>query len=186
MSRLAAVDTSGDITQRVDDLTILHVQFDSLEETVEMWWRVYVGEQPKHWRWDELKLDSEHLRILTSNVNQYEPGIHKIRLNLLAHWESKNGRMLKEVREQAKRTGEILAQLEVLSAYGLHSELFREQDGENLPHSDMPGTDVSVPCDSEPYALFVEWYPSKANLSADWVGHRRNQWSAPVVLEVVS
>ena len=27
--------------------------YASLEETVEMWWRVYVGEQPNHWRLDE-------------------------------------------------------------------------------------------------------------------------------------
>ncbi len=186
--QLAAVDTSGDLTQRVDDLTAFHVQFDSLEETVEMWWRVYVGEQPKQWRWDELKLDSEHLRLLTSNVRQYEPGIHRIRIDLVAHWEPEDGRTLEEVREGAKGTSEILAQLEVLSAYGLHSELFREQDGENLPYSDMPGTDVSVPGRSGPCALCVGWSPFalEAGLNAGWVSRRSHKWAAPVLRELQS
>ena len=183
--QLAAVDVSGDITQRVNDLTTFHVQFDSLEETIEMWWRVYVGEQPKHWRWDELKLDSEHLRLLPSNVATYEPGIHRIRIDLVAHWEPENGRTVEEVRDQAKGTDEILAQLEVLSAYGIHSELLREQDGENLPYSDMPGTDVTVPGDSEPYALCVFWNPAyrRAYLSASWVDDRDSFWAAPVLRE---
>lgn len=183
--QLAAVDTSGDVTQRACDLTTFHVQFDSLEETVEMWWRVYVGEQPKQWRWDELKLDSEHLRLLTSNVRQYEPGIHRIRIDLVAHWEPENRRTLEEVREQAKVSNETLAQLEVLSAYGLHSELFREQDGENLPYSDMPGTDVSVPGNSKPYALCVSWGPfgREAGLGAGWVSGRGGEGAAPVLRE---
>ncbi len=181
--QLAAVDTSGDLPQHASDLTTFHVQFDSLEETVEMWWRVHVGEQPKHWRWDELKLNSEHLRLLTSNVRQYEPGIHRVRINLVANWEPENGRTVEEVRDGAKGTGEILAQLEVLSAYGIHSELLREQDGENLPYSDMPGTDVTVPGGSEPCALYVYWDPGhrKANLSASWVGNRDSDWAAPVL-----
>jgi hypothetical protein len=82
-------------TQRVDDLNVLHVEFDSPEETVEMWWRVMVGEQPKNWRWDELKLDPEHLRVLGCNTKSYEPGIHLVRINLVAHWEPEDGRTIK-------------------------------------------------------------------------------------------
>ena len=183
--QLARVDTSGDITQHVSNLTTFHVQFDSLEETVEMWWRVYFCEQPKNWRWDELKLDSEHLRLLTSNVRQYEPGIHRVRINLVAHWEPENGRTLEEVRDQAKGTDEILAQLEVLSVYGIHLELLCEQDGENLPYSDMTGTDVTVPGGSRPYALCVFWRPADrgAGLGARSVGRRGSSWAAPILRE---
>ena len=42
-----------------------------------------------------------------------------------------------EVRRQAERSGEILAQLEVMSAYGLHHELFSRQDGVTLPRAIM-------------------------------------------------
>lgn len=186
-NEILALDTSGDtnITQRVDDLTIFHVQFDSLEETAEMWWRVYVGEQPAHWRSDALQLDCEHLRLLASNIAIYEPGIHRVRINLVAHWEPESGRTIEEVRDQAKGTNEILAQLEVLSAYGLHPELFREQDGENLPYTDMPGTSVSVPYTPSPCALCIYWNRTycKADLDAYWVGNRFYKWAAPVVRE---
>lgn len=183
--QILTLNTCSNHTQRVDDLEVFHIQFASFEETVEMWWRVYVGEQPKQVLRDELKLDPEHLRPLTSNVRQYEPGIHRIRIDLAAHWEPENGRTLEEVRGGAKGTDEILAGLEVLSAYGLHSELFREQDGENLPYSDMPGTDVSVPGDSRLYALCVHWLPfyHEAMLRAHWVSLRSNEWAAPVLRE---
>ena len=174
-----------DVVQSVSDLTILHVQFGSLEETAEMWWKVFVGEQPKHWRADELKLDSEHLRLFDSNVATYDPGIHIVRINLVAHWEPEDGRTIEEVREQAKQSGETLAGLEVMSAYGLHTELLREQDGENLPYSDMPGTDVSLPGFSHPYALYVRWYPlyRRARFNAAWVDSRARKWAAPVLRE---
>lgn len=183
--QFAAVDASGHIAQKVNDLTSLHVQFDSLEETVEMWWRAYVGEQHKHWRWSELQVDAGHLRRITSNVRHYEPGIHKVRINLVAHWEPKAGRTLEEVRDLAKSRGEILAQLEVLSAYGLHSELFREQDAVNLPYSDMPGTDVSISGSSHTEALCVYWNPfgRGASLDSGWGFHRNYDWAAPVVWE---
>lgn len=189
--QFAAVNLQLDHEQRVDDLAILHVQFDSLEETVEMWWRVYVGEQPRSWRWPELLIDAEHLRLLDSNVRTYEPGIHLVRINLVAHREPALGRTLEEIRTRAKATGETLAQLEVMSAFGLHSELLREQDGENLPYPDMAGTDVSVPGSSWPRALYVCWDPfdprarlsdRRAMLSARRVDFRGIEWASPVIL----
>ncbi len=172
--------------QSVTDLLVLHVEFGSLEETIEMWWKVFQGEQPKHWRWEPLKLDSEHLKLLPSNVATYPARtITQVRINLVSHWEPEEGRTLEEVREQAKQSDEILAHSEVMSAYGLHTELFREQDGDNLPWSDMAGTDVIVPGRSEPYALYLGWDPFRrgAKLDAGWVGVRVQGWAAPVLRE---
>ena len=189
--QLNAVIAPGDHEQRIDDLAILHVQFGSLEQTVEMWWRVYVGEQPQSWRWPELRVDAEHLRLLDSNVATYEPGIHPVRIDLVAHWEPKSGRTLEDVRTQAKQSGEILAQLEVMSAYGLHSALLHEQDGESLPYPDLAGTDVSIPGSSWPRALYVCWDPfdhramlsdRRAMLSARRVDFRGIEWASPVIL----
>jgi hypothetical protein len=184
--QLAAVDTSSDHTQSVDDLEILHVDFGSPEQNVEMWWKVIVGTQPKNWRWDELKLDPEHLSVLSRNTKTYEPGIHRVRINLVAHWEPEDGRTIEEVREGAKGTDEILAHSEVMSAYGLHDALLREQDGENLPYSDMSGFEVTVPGDSSPCALCVSWDPflRKARLHAYWVDNRDQGWAAPVLREL--
>lgn len=171
--------------QRVEDLEILHVQFRSLQETAEMWWRVIVGEQPDSWCWDELRLDPEHFKLLNRNIREYEPGIHRVRINLIAHWEPGGSRTLEEVREQAIKTGEILAQLEVMSAYGLHPDLLREQDGQNLPYSDMAGTNVSVRGVSDEHALCLAWFSndSKAEFLPRFVGSSYDDWAAPVLLD---
>ncbi len=176
-----------DHVQGVDNIFGFHVQFASLEETFEMWYKVYQGELPDAWRWPELKVDAEHLR-LHELARSYEPGIHLVNIDLVAHWEPEDGRTLIEVREQAKGTGEILAQLEVISIYGVLTQLFMEQDGENLPYSDMPGTVVTVPGRSGPCALCVVWLPfdRRAGLSAYWVGLRSNEWAAPVLRELQS
>lgn len=179
-TQLAAVP--DDHVQSVDNVFGFHVQFASLEETYEMWYKVYQGELSDTWRWPELKVDSEHLR-LHELAKSYEPGIHLVNINLVAHWEPEDGRTLASVREQAKSGGEILAQLEVISIYGVLSSLFMEQDGENLPYSDMPGTDVIVPGSSRPYALYVSW-GGLARFYACWVDYRYQLWAAPVLREL--
>lgn len=189
--QLDSLDTSSSHVQRVYDLEFFHVQFDSLEETVEMWWRVFVGEQPDSYRWGEFKFDPEHLCLIDSNVRQYEPGIHRVRIDLTAHWERGpvTGRRIESIRKGAKDMDETLAQLEVLSAYGLHTKLFREQDGVNLPYSDMAGTDVLVPGRprSEVNVLYVAWYRlcRSAEMRPDRTGfdNNSNGWACPVLRE---
>lgn len=174
-----------DYVQSVENVFGFHVVFDSLEETYEMWYRVYQGELPDTWRWPELKVDAEHLRLHES-AQDYERGIHLVNINLVAHWEPEEGRTLVQVREQARERGEILAQLEVVSIYGVLTELFMQQDGDNFPWSDMAGTDVSVPGYSLPYALYVHWDPlfREARFYAVWVDYRSRRWAAPVLREL--
>lgn len=183
--QLASVDTSSDHTQSVDDLEMFHVEFRSYKETVEMWWKVYVGEQPYAQDGPKYNLDRKHL-CLCPNTANYEPGISRVRINLVAHWEPKNGRTLNEVRDYAKITGEVLAHTEVLSAYGIHYELLREQDGENLPYSELAGTVVTIPGKSMPGTLYLCWstHSRSAFLTVSLVFERILTWSAPVVLEV--
>lgn len=171
--------------QTISNIFGFHVEFGSLEETYEMWYKVYQGELPNAWRWPDLSVDAEHLS-LHELARSYEPGIHLVNIDLVAHWEPEDGRSLIEVREQAKGTSEILAQLEVISIYGVLTQLFMEQDGKNLPYLDMPGTVVTVPDDSWPYALCVFWSPfdREASLHADWIGSRSSEWAAPVLKEV--
>jgi hypothetical protein len=193
--QFSAVDITGleGHVQQVEDLAVLHVQFASLEETVEMWWRVLAAEtrlffcdgQTHDRRWDQLTLDSDHLRLIPSNVRTYKPGIHVVRLNLAAHWEPDEGRTLDKVRYQAGVSGETLAQLEVMSAYGLHPALLREQNGTDLPYPDMAATDVSVSCYSNSCALMMGWDRGRrtVDLSARWVSSRERGWSAPILLQ---
>ena len=183
-----SVDTTRDHVQSVDDLEILHVEFGSIEETVEMWWKVFVGEQPDSWRWDGLKLDTEHIRF-SPNTTKYEPGVHRVRINLVAHWEPEDGRTVDEVRKQASDTHEILAHSEVLSAYGLHSALLREQDGDNLPYADMAGYEATVPGgDAWRYVPCLDWsrFNRRVGLDAYWSGNRIQRWAAPVLRELES
>lgn len=183
--QLAAVDTSSDHAQSVDDLEILYVDFGSPEKNVEAWWKVLVGTQPNAWRWDGLKTDRKKLR-LDPNAKSYEPGIHRVRINLVSHWEPKDGRAVDEVRPQAKAAGEILAHAEAMAAYGLHAELLQEQDGENLPYVDLAGFQATVsgigawtdvPC--------LDWNRDdrEVQLYADWSDGRNQSWAAPVVRE---
>lgn len=174
-----------DHIQSVTNCYGFHVQFGSLEETFEMWYKVYQGELPGAWRWPELKVDAEHLG-LHKLARSYEPGIHLVNIDLVAHWEPKDGRTLIEVREQAKSSGEILAQLEVISIYGVLTELFMQQGGQNFPWSDMPGTVLSVPGGSRPCALCVDWSRGgrRAEFRASWVDDRGQSWAAPVLREL--
>lgn len=179
-------DYSHGHVQSVDDLEILYVDFGSPEKTVEMWWKVLVGTQPNAWRWDKLKTDAKHLR-LHSYARQYGPGIHRVRINLVANWEPKDGRTVIQARERALATAQTLAAGEVLAAYGLHDELLRQQDGENLPYTDLAGYEATLPGD-RPWAHYpyLDWSRSgrRVRLLAYWTAYvSYYDWAAPVVRE---
>jgi hypothetical protein len=179
------VSVPGGYTQCVDDLHILYVDFGSPKENVELWWKVITGTQPNAWRWDELKTDKKHLR-LAKNVHQYKSGIYRIRINLVAHWEPKDGRTIIQVRKQAAAGNETLAHAEVLAAYGLHDQLLQQQDGTNLPYADVPGFEVNIP-GGRPWAdcPYLRWseVARGVDFSAYGVGHVYDDWSAPVLRE---
>ena len=183
--QFAAVDTSGDHVQSVDDLEILYVDFGSPEKNIEAWWKVLVATQPNAWRWDGLKTGRKNLR-LDPNTKLYEPGIHRVRINLVAHWEPEKGRTIDEVRPQAKAAGEFLAHAEAMAAYGLHAELLQEQDGENLPYVDLTGYQATVSGDEAwTHVPYLSWGRDDrgVRLSASWSAYRVQGWAAPVVRE---
>jgi hypothetical protein len=179
-TNLKDIDTTSDHIQRVDDLEVLYVDFGSPEDNVELWWKVLVGKQPNAWRYDGLK--AEHLR-LAATAHQYEPGVHRIRLNLVAHWEPEVGRTVQEVRQQAQANGETLAAAEVLAAYGLHDHLLQQMDGENLPYADLGGYEATIPGDEAwrraPYLYWDRSY-RKVLLYAYWDDYRYYGRACPV------
>ncbi|MEX2006903.1 MAG: hypothetical protein WD877_01940 [Candidatus Saccharimonadales bacterium] len=179
-------ETAGrEHVQSVNDLQIFYVDFGSPEKNVEMWWKVLAGTQSNAWRWDGLRTDKKHLR-LGPNTRQYASGIHRIRINLVANWEPEHGRTVLQVREQASRSGELLAHTEVLAAYGLHDELLRQQDGENLPYADMAGFEATV-SGGQPWANVpgLRWrgLGHGVSLSAYWYDSVDHDWAAPLVRE---
>lgn len=185
-------EIGDDHTQSVRGLFGFHVVFGTPAETIEMWMKVFKGELPNAELWETLQFDDEHFR-LSDLAETYEPGIHLVWVNLAAHWEPKDGRTIDEVRPQAREAGERLAQLELLSIWGVLIDLFQCQNGTDLPFTDMAGTEVTVPghpgseaSDAWRGVLYVIWLPGRrrARVGADWAGYRDRRWSAPVVRKV--
>lgn len=177
-----------DHEQRVRGAFFFHVQFATFAETVEMWMKVFKGELPNSELWESLKFDEEHFR-LHELAETYEPNtITLVHVNLVSYWEPEDGRTIKDdVRPQAKEAGEKLAQLELLSFWGVCTDLLMEQNGTDLPYTDMAGTEVTVPGgDAWRGCLDVGWARDgrRAWVSADWVDNRSCSWSAPVVRRV--
>ncbi len=180
------LDTASDHIQSVDDLEIFYIEFGSPEKNVEMWWRAFTANQPNVWRWAGLKTDAEHLR-LHPEAHEYQPGIHRIRINLVANWEPQNGRSVLQIRERAAVSGETLAHAEVLAAYAVHDELLRQQDGENLPYADMAGFESTMPgCRPWTHVPCLSWdgVGREVGLYTYWAGHVSRYWAGPVVEEL--
>ncbi len=171
--------------QRVKDLRVLHVEFGSPGETLERWWQVISATQPGSWRSGDLQSDSAHLG-LHSQARHYPPGIHVVRLDLAAHWEPEAGRTLVDVYARVREAGEKLAHGEILSACGLHPDLVREMDGENLPFVDLAGYQVLMPglptCRAVP-CLYWDSLRGKVALDVDSIDYFLPSWAAPVLRE---
>ncbi len=148
-----------------------------------MWWKVFKGEQPTTWtELMPLEAKLDYMKLL-QGARVYQCGIHRIRINLVANW--KDGQSVEDVRKQASESGEVLAHTEVMSAYGLHSTLFREQDGSIFPRADMGGICVNLSGVSEPeHVLCAHWLRSKqrAELGIDSVNEALQGAAVPTIL----
>ncbi len=144
--------------QRVTDLHVYNVSFASMEMALEMWGRVFEGElQDVHWGWTQVQEDK--LSEIAGQVRLFKPDrpmIELVRINLVSHWVSGERSTVREVRTTAQAMGEELAGLEVLSAYGLHPELFEHQDGETLPCARLASLRVGVEEGPDDTVLILE------------------------------
>lgn len=184
--QLAAVP--DDHEQSLRGAFFFHVQFDTPAETVEMWAKVLKAQLPNFELSESLRFDEEHFR-LHELAETYEPNtITLVHVNLVSYWEPEKGRTIKDdVRPQAKEAGEKLAQLELLSFWGVCTNLLMEQNGTDLPYTDMAGTDVTVPGDGAwRSCLHVYWDRDhrKAWVHTPLLDGRNYYWSAPVVRRV--
>ena len=151
-----------------------------------MWFKVLQGELPNLEPWSWLEYEDQHIG-LHEQANSYLPGIHLININLVANWEPESGRTIASVQEQAKETSNILAQLEVLSIYGVLTTLFMEQDGENLPYTDMPGTILTMTDSVMPLVMYLLWGSDRQALTGAYYVHDRlDEHAAPVLKELPS
>lgn len=180
-----SVDTTSNHIQSVDDLEIFYIEFGSPELNIEAYWKAIKVNQPNVWRYNGLKTDPEHFR-LAPQARQYEPGIHRIRINLVAHWEPEDGRSVSQVRQQASLMSEAVAAAEVMAAYAVQYELLRQQDGRNLPYADMAGYEATVP-GAEAWAgcPYIYWNQviREVSLDAGWSDSVNDYWAVPVLRE---
>ncbi len=181
----ATVNTESDHVQRVRDLEILYVQFGSDMETFENWVAVWRGENPNFYRGDSLN-DGYEICRLPKNARPYSVGIHRIRIDLAAHWDPRKSRSVDDVWEEVEGTTEQLAHGEVYAAYALHTELLRKTDGVNLPYFDAAGYKIKAAGDSEwRNAPYGDWDADdrEAGVSSHWADDRDSGCAAPVVWE---
>ena len=181
------VDTSSDHVQRPDNLEFFYVEFGSPQENVELHWKaIAMTQRVPSDGGCYIKTGLDNLRLHPLALT-YTPGIHRVRINLVANWEPKDGRSLVQVRERAAAQSKTLAHAETLAAYGLHDELLRQQDGENFPYADLSGFEYKFPGNRGfsccPYVYRGD---DGFRLYASGVGDVFRSWAAPVVLGVKS
>lgn len=131
------VDTTSDHVQSVEDLEVFFLVSDTLEKTLALNWELIKLTQPAVYH-SGFETDAANLR-LGPNTRWYEPGLHRVRINLVDNWDPKQGRSIDQVRTRVAGTDTLLASIEPIGAYAVHSELFQQQDGENLPYCDLAG-----------------------------------------------
>src|ERR1019366_5245800 len=146
------------------DLTtlVLVPYFDTVQATVDNLWQVITDEYESTWKWDELKTDSRHLRLL-KGITQPPKGLRWEVINLGANWGPDKGRQVKDVR------GTNSAHAGILAAVCLFPSWFTSMDGVKVPYVDIAGYECSVqgfaPWRSVPY---IDRDDSRVSLSAYW------------------
>lgn len=131
------VDTVSDHAQSVEDLEFFFIVLDTLERTIVLNWELMKLTQPAVYH-SGFETDAANLR-LGPNTRWYEPGLYRVRINLVDNWDPKQGRSIDQVRTRVASTGALLASIEPIGAYAIHPELLQQQDGENLPYCDLAG-----------------------------------------------
>ena len=149
------VDTTSDHVQGVENLEHWFIWLDTLEKTWAFNQELVRLTQPAIY--DSGFDRSARAMRLNRLAHQYEPGVHKVNLNLVDNWDpSPGGRNVDTVRNRAAAVGKELAAVEPLGAYALQDpKLYQLQDGENLPYFDCAGLEQG---DAFGHVPVSRWY----------------------------
>ena len=129
------LDTASQHVQGVEDLEVFYVQLGTLEATWAFNQELVRLTQPAIYD-SGFARDARSMR-LHRTAHRYEPGIHRVWINLVDNWDPEKGRTVDAVRA---RTVRELAAVEAVGAYGLQDpRLYQSQDGVNLPYFDCAG-----------------------------------------------
>jgi hypothetical protein len=148
---------------------------NGIQRTFEELWTVAKAQQPNAWRWDELKSDKKHLRLLDGI--EHSPGIRRVTIDLGANWDTTNGIRPMDVR------GKDSVHAEALAAAAHFPNWVQAMDGERVPYVWMPGYQVTIPGDGawrRVPDLFWDQFSRLVLLSAYWDDYRYYYWACPV------
>lgn len=148
-----------------------------IQRTFEELWDIASSIQPYNWRYESLKSDPKHLRLLDGI--EHTPGIRRVTLDLGANWDTTNGIRPVDVR------GKDSVHAEALAAAAHFPGWVQAMDVERVPYVWLPGYQVTLP-GGEAWRLvpYLNWDSvyGKVNLSAHWDDYRNYSWACPVVV----
>ena len=147
------LDTASQHVQGVEDLEVFYVQLGTLEATCAFNQELVRLTQPAIYD-SGFARDARSMR-LHRTAHRYEPGIHRVWINLVDNWDPEKGRTVDAVRA---RTVRDLAAVEAVGAYGLQDpRLYQSQDGVNLPYFDCAGLEQCDGFRLVPYSIWNEF-----------------------------
>lgn len=128
--------------QELDNIRVLHVEFDSLGETFARWRNLALFTLYGFAHWNSMLVRPDDINRCTTLRDQtvrYEPGVHEVRLDLTRNqWDFRTMEDVFSAVEQSENYS--LAHSEVLSLAGLHRTAFLKRGGfawQELPY--LPG-----------------------------------------------
>jgi hypothetical protein len=168
-------------TGLVVDVIVVYLPDDGktsgIQRTFEELWDVASSIQPNNWRYESLKSDMKHLRLLDGI--EHKPCIRRVTLDLGANWDTTKGILSVDVR------GKNSVHAEALAAAAHFPDWVQAMDGERVPYVWMPGYQVTISGDEAwrrlPY-LFWSRDDRRVELSASWGGRRLCRLACPVVV----
>lgn len=172
--------TPSEHTGLVVDVIVVYLpdegKTSGIQRTFEELWDIASSVQPGKWRYESLKSDKKHLRLLDGI--EHKPGIRRVTLDLGANWDTTNGIRPVDVRNQDSVHAEALA------AAAHFPNWVQAMDGERVPYVWMPGYQVTIP-GSEAWrgvpSLCWGSVSRGVRLGAGW-DVDRDRWACPVVV----
>jgi len=169
-SWLTSLDTTSTHVQSVDDLEFFFVVLDTLEKTwnfnqwIINWVQPSISDTGFGRDETQLRLDGTAVR--------YEPGVHRIRINLVDNWPSLTDPSVDRVRANASASGKKLAGIETIGAYGLQNpKLLRAQDGVMLPYCNLAGLQQGISFNKVPYFFWSFHSKGVVEFHSQWSGY---------------
>jgi hypothetical protein len=158
---------------------VLDVSLDTVQQTFDEAWDCAISVQPNSWRWEELKSDADHLRLLPGIAHQR--GLRWRVVDLADNWDQKNGIAPANVRNP--RTSPSSA---VLWAASYFSKWIQAMDGKTVPYVWIPGYQVTVAGFGQWSGVpNLNWYRVSrgVHLYASHGGHRNSHYAVPALRE---